>query len=326
MRALLKYGLWLIIAIAVIVLGGFTYVSYALPNVGPPPEMQIERTPERIERGKYLAWHVFQCIECHSQRDFSIFAAPPIESTLATGGEHFTREMGFPGEFISRNITPYGIGDWTDGELFRLITTGVRKDGEPIFPVMPYHNYGKTSVEDIKAVIAYLRTLEAVEAEHPASTVDFPFNMIIRTIPKPAELRDAPPPVSDKVAYGEYMFTAASCGECHTKFENGEFTGPLCGGGREFAFPGGAILRSANITPHPTGIKAWTKEQFIQKFKQYQDSSYVPQKVVLGKDFQTIMPWMTYSGMKEEDLGAIFDYLQTLEPIDHIVEKFVIAE
>lgn len=285
--------------------------------------MQIERAPERLERGKYLAWHVFQCMECHSQRDFSLFAAPPIAGTEGAGGDKFTREMGFPGTFVARNITPYGIGDWTDGELFRLITTGVKNDGEPIFPVMPYHNYGKCNEEDIKSVIAYIRTLDPIEADHPESEVDVPFNLILRTIPQEANLGPIPPK-SDELAYGEYMFTAAACGECHTKFENGEFTGPLCGGGRTFEFPGGAVLSSSNITPHETGIKSWTKEIFVAKFKQYQDSSYVPAPVEMGKDFQTIMPWMTYSGMTEEDLGAIFTYLQSLDPVDNAVEKFVV--
>lgn len=324
MRKVFKWGLWLLIGVVVLIASGLTYVSYALPNIGPPPEMEVEITPERVERGKYLAWHVLQCIDCHSKRDFTIFSAPPIPETLAAGGEVFNREMGFPGVFLSRNITPYGIGDWTDGELFRLITTGVKRDGEPIFPIMPYHNYGQLDPEDIKATIAYIRSLEPVEADHAASQVDVPFNFILRTIPKEAKLQKRPDK-SDKVAYGKYMFTAASCAECHTKFEKGEFVGPVCGGGRPFQFPDGSVLSSANITFHETGIKSWTKETFIQKFKAYQDSSYVPLKVKPG-EFQTLMPWMMYAGMTEEDLGAIYDYLETLPAVDNPVEKFVAAE
>lgn len=92
--------------------------------------------------------------------------------------------MGFPGVFISSNITPAGIGDWTDGELFRLITTGVKRDGTPIFPVMPYMNYGKMDEEDIKSVIAYIRTLEPVQTNHPVSKADFPFSMTFGQFPK----------------------------------------------------------------------------------------------------------------------------------------------
>jgi mono/diheme cytochrome c family protein len=324
MRKVFKWGLWLLIGVVIVIASGLTYVSYALPNIGPPSEMEVEITPERVERGEYLAWNVVLCIDCHSKRDFSIFSGPPIQETIAAGGEIFNREMGFPGVFLSRNITPYGIGDWTDGELFRLITTGVKRDGEPIFPVMPYHNYGQLDPEDIKAIIAYVRSLEPVEADHAASQVDFPFNFILRTIPKEANMQQRPDK-SDKVAYGKYMFTAAACAECHTKFEKGDFIGPLCGGGRSFQFPDGSILSSANITFHETGIKSWTKETFIEKFKMYEDSSYVPQKVNPG-EFQTIMPWMMYAGMTEEDLGAIYDYLETLPPADNPVEKFVTAE
>src|SRR5690606_1510995 len=102
------------------------------------------------------------------------------------------QSMGFPGRFISSNITPFGVGDWTDGELFRLITTGVNRDGDAIFPVMPYHQFGQLDREDIESVIAYLRTLEPVETDHPKSKADFPFNLILRTMPKKAQLTEKP--------------------------------------------------------------------------------------------------------------------------------------
>src|SRR5690606_14763866 len=98
------------------------------------------------------------------------------------GGDIFDHSMQFPGVFVSANITPSGIGEWTDGELYRLITTGVKRDGNPIFPIMPYQSYGKLDPEDIKSVIAYIRTLEPVETNHPVSKPDFPFSLIMRTI------------------------------------------------------------------------------------------------------------------------------------------------
>ena len=125
----------------------------------------------------------------------------------------------------------------------------------------------------------------------------------------------------DRVAYGEYIFTAAACGDCHTDFENGKPTGPLAGGGREFLFPDGSVLRAANLTPHETGIGYLERDDFIQRFKMYGDSSYVLPRVNPG-EFQTLMPWYMYSGMTEEDLGAIYDFLQTLEPYDNRVEMF----
>ena len=78
------------------------------------------------------------------------FSMPMVLSTRGQGGERFDQTMGFPGVYFSANITPSGIGGWTDGEIYRAITTGVRKNGKPIFPVMPYHSYGLADPEDVK--------------------------------------------------------------------------------------------------------------------------------------------------------------------------------
>ncbi len=323
MKKVLRILTIVIVAVVVIVGGLLVYVSNFLPNVGPAQDMKIELTEARIARGKYLTYHVMLCIDCHAVRDFSLFAGPPKPGTEASGGEVFDHTMGFPGVFISANITPYGVGDWTDGELFRLITTGVKKDGNPIFPVMPYHSYGKLDEEDIKSVIAYLRTLEPVMTSHPKSKADFPLNFIMRTFPRKAELKPMPAK-SDRVKYGEYLTTAAACGDCHTKFEKGEFTGEWLAGGREFTFPDGSILRTPNLTPHSTGLAEWTEEFFIMKFKAYANGSFVPHKVQPG-EMQTIMPWIMYAGMTEEDLGAIYAYLRSLPPINNKVTLYTSA-
>lgn len=320
MKKYIKYPLYTVAALVTIIITVLSYLSFALPNVGEAPDLAIEITPERVKRGKYLSYNVMMCADCHSVRDFSLFSGPPTPGTEFVGGDVFDQSMGFPGRFISANITPFGVGEWTDGELFRLITTGVKRDGEPIFPVMPYHSFGKLDPEDIKAVIAYLRTLDPVESKHPKSKADFPVNFIMRTMPQKAEFTTKPGK-ADPVAYGKYMLTASACLDCHTKFDKGKFIDPQGGGGREFVFPDGSILRTPNLTPHQTGIKHFTRESFIQRFKMYSDSSYVFPSVKPG-EFQTLMPWAMYSGMTEEDLGAIFDYLQTLEPYDNAVECF----
>ncbi len=319
MKKVLRVLLILVLIVVVVIGALLAYVNYALPNVGPAPDMQVEITPERIERGRYLAEHVMQCMECHAKRDFSLFAGPPIASTLYAGGERFDHSLGLPGVFISPNITPHGIGDWTDGELFRLITSGVKRDGEPIFPIMPYPNFGKMDAEDIKSVIAFLRTLDPVVANHPPSKADFPVNLIMRTLPQKADHQPLPPK-SDELAYGLYMVNASACGECHTKYEKGAFTGEFLAGGREFIFPDGTVVRSANLTFHETGLAGWTREMFINQFHMYADTAFIPKPVAPG-DFQTPMPWITYAGMTEQDLSAIYTYLKSLDPIDNFVDK-----
>ncbi len=316
--------MYILIVLLVGIGGLLAYVKMSLPNVGDAPVLSIEVTPERVERGKYLAYNVAVCIDCHSARDWSKFSGPIVTGTEGEGGEIFDQTMGFPGKFISKNITPFGIGDWTDGEVFRAITTGVSKDGSALFPVMPHPNYGKMAEEDIYSIIAYLRTLEPIESHPEKSKPDFPMNFILNTIPKKAEFSDIPPK-SDQVNYGRYVVNAAACAECHTNKVKGKIVGEDFAGGFEFLFPDGSVLKSSNITPHETGIGSWSKEQFIDRFKAYADSSYTPPKVLPG-EFQTVMPWTLYSHMEEEDLESIYYYLQSLQPVEQVNVVFTPAE
>ena len=307
------------VVIAVVLL--LVYVKTMLPNVGDAPDLKVEITPERVAHGKYLANHVMGCNDCHGQRDYSVFSAPMIPGSEGHGGEVFDQTMVLPGRYVAPNITPTHLGDWTDGEIFRAITTGVSKDGHALFPLMPYQSFRQLDKEDILSVIAYIRTLKPIDFSTDKSSSDFPMNFIINTIPVRADLKPAPDR-SDTVAYGKYLVTAASCNDCHTRQEKGEFVGKYLAGGFEFKFPDGSVLRSANITPDKnTGIGAWTEVQFVDRFKEYSDSSFVPVKVGQG-DFQTLMPWTFFAGMKTDDLKAIYAYLRTIEPVNNEVIHF----
>ena len=296
------------------------YLNVFLPDVGQPGREQIERTPERVERGRYLANHVAVCMDCHSVRDWSRFAGP-LSGNPGSGGEKFGREMGFPGVIYSPNITPYSLGGWTDGEILRAITTGVNKDGKALFPLMPYRHYGQMDKEDIYSIIAYIRTLDPIKSDTKTRELDFPLNFLINTMPQEAQLKPRPNE-SDRVAYGAYIINAAGCVDCHSKTVKGDIVkGSEFGGGMEFSQPAG-VVRSPNITPHnETGIGQWTKEMFVQRFKAYADSSYQSPKYT-PDDLNSPMPWHMYSGMKREDLEAIYAYLQSLKPINHSVSKY----
>lgn len=322
-RALRIIGI--IVLVILVAIGGLlAYVKTALPNVAEAPDIEIKATPDMIARGRYLANHVMLCVDCHSTRDWNQFAGPLVPGTEGQGGEVFDQKFGFPGKYIAKNITPYGLKNWTDGEIFRAITTGVSRDGTPLFPIMPHPNFGKADSTDILAVIAYLRTFAPIENNVEASKSDFPMNFIINTIPKDPAFTTRPSP-EDKLAYGAYMLNAALCGECHTKFEKGEMVGEPLAGGREFPLPDGSVLRSANLTPHATGLGSWTEEMFVQKFKMYADSSY-KSRTPAEVGYQTIMPWTMYAQMTEEDLSAIYAYLKTVPAVENKVEKFTSAQ
>lgn len=320
MKAIKITGL-IVLIIVVLATAAGAYVTLALPDTGPAPDITVEKTPERIERGKYLANSVAVCMDCHSTRDWSVFAAPMKNENIGGGGEKFGKEMGFPGNFYAPNITPYALGSWTDGEILRAITTGVNKHGKALFPIMGYQRFGKMDKEDVNSIIAYIRTLAPAKKDNPASEADFPVSLLINTMPQHAAFENKPP-ATDKIKYGAYLINVAGCVECHSKTEKGKIiAGTEFGGGMEFKMPGG-ILRSPNITvDKETGIGNWTSETFVQRFKTYADSSNGHRKLSPG-DFNTPMPWTMYAGMSEADLESIFTYLQQVKPIKHQVIKF----
>lgn len=319
-----KILLTILIVVVLIIAIAATYVKVGLPSVGDPPDLHVAITPERVEHGSYLANHVTLCMDCHSTRDWSKFSGPMLPGTNGKGGEFFDENMGFPGKFYSKNITPANIKDWTDGEIFRTITTGVDKFGNALFPVMPYHYYGKMDKEDIYDIIAYIRSLRPIDNVTPERSIDFPMNFIVNTIPEKASFVQKPPK-SDTVKYGAYLVNAAACMECHTQVDKGQVIPSLAfGGGRVFKMPHGEV-RSANITSDKSsGIGSWTAEQFVTRFKTYADPANVT--TVDSNAINTIMPWTMFAGMDTSDLRSIFAYLQTVKPIKNQVTHFIAAK
>ena len=120
----------------------------------PMPEKDMA---DPVKKGFYLA-SIGHCMECHTplvkgRRDF--------KSGLGTGGERFEGPWGVT---VSRNITSHkenGIGAWSDDEIKRAITQGVRKDGTKLRPPMGFQWYATMTDADLSAIVAYLRTVPA---------------------------------------------------------------------------------------------------------------------------------------------------------------------
>ena len=316
-----KVLLTILIIVILLIVGVASYVKFGLPNVGVAPDLHVAINPARVAHGAYLANHVTLCMDCHSTRDWTRFSGPMEVGTNGRGGELFDEKVGFPGKFYAKNITPANIKDWTDGEIFRTITTGVDKYGNALFPVMPYHYYGKMDKEDIYDIIAYIRSLPPIENKTPDRSIDFPMNFIVNTIPVKASFTQKPSK-SDTIQYGAYLVNAAACMECHTQVNKGQIIpGQEFGGGRLFQMPNGKVY-SANITPDKiSGIGNWTEDQFVTRFKVYENPANEPK--LDSKEVNTVMPWTMLAGMDTSDLRSIFRYLQTIKPIRNQVDHFV---
>ena len=312
-----KMLLWIAAFDLLVVILIFGFLA-RFPNAGEPPAIVASQDSQVIARGEYLANNVTVCIDCHSQRDWQRFSGPIVDGTQGQGGERFTHEFGFPGEFIAANITPKGIGEWSDAQLAHVITTGVKRDGQAIFPVMPYPSYRKLCREDLVALVSYIRTLVPVENSVERSTIDFPENVLMRLMPQPYVMQECPPPQLS-VTYGKYLTTIAGCEECHTPSEKGsKLPGLDFAGGFEFTLPQG-IVRSSNLTPDPrTGIGSWDADQFVARFATYRQ----PVEKVEPGMMQTVMPWTMYAQMSDDDLRAIFAYLKTTVAVERDVERW----
>jgi mono/diheme cytochrome c family protein len=144
---------------------GRTQFKIPLPPAYGPPVTNVEEPPrtDRIAYGGYLAGPVGHCMECHTP-----FAAPGHldMSRLGAGGRELPVFNAAGGLTVSRNITPdpdSGIGKWSDAQLKRAITAGIRADGTKLTRTMAFDWYAKMTPADLDAIVAYLRSLKPVK-------------------------------------------------------------------------------------------------------------------------------------------------------------------
>src|SRR5690606_42008264 len=118
-------------------------------------------------RGEYLA-RAGDCVACHT----------------APGGKVFAGGLELPtplGNIVATNITPSktaGIGNYSLEQFDAAVRRGIRADGKPLYPAMPYPSYAKVTDEDIEAMYAYfMNAVEPVESRPPQTKLPFPFNI-----------------------------------------------------------------------------------------------------------------------------------------------------
>jgi hypothetical protein len=242
------------------------------------------------------------------------------EDLPLSGGVVFP--MGPLGSISVPNLTPdpeTGLGRYSDGQVFRMLRHAIRPDGTASMSlIMPFQGMAD---EDHVAIVSYLRSLDPVVHEVPPSQWTLmgkairvfapPFQPVLEpTFPAKA------PPMEATVERGEYIVRyVANCYACHTQHDMATFEriGPEFGGGMEFEpDPGlnnGIWMRSPNITSHPTGVlkNFPTAEDFIARFRAGRTREGSP------------MHWGPFSRMSEEDLRAIYLFLQSVPPVDNEV-------
>lgn len=297
--------------------GLVAFVATYSPAQRAAADVQLPDDAETLARGKYLADHVMACGACHGERNWSVFGAPT--SNDMGGGECWGETQKFPGQVCAPNLTnsDNGLGQWSDGEVLRAMREGVDRDGNAL-GIMPYEAYVHASDEDSQSVLAYLRSLEPVDKSFPDPSFDFPVSFFLKLGPKPIEQAVQAPARGETAEYGEYLSRVALCYQCHTPVDDNHqlLEDRPFFGGQVFEGEFGTVV-SANITPSSAGIGGLTREAFIQRFRDHRNSE---QPAPGGRN--TVMPWQNYADMTDQDLGAIYTFLQTVPKSDEGVVTF----
>lgn len=265
---------------------------------------------DAIARGKYVFGATGGC-GCHTEKD------RPVNS----GGRKYEGPFG---TVYSTNITPdrqTGIGDWTDDQIITAIRLGRRSNGERLVPVHPYPVFNGMAEEDLRAVVAYLRSLPAVNRPNQPKKVVPLFESVFL----PAWLaafapREKPPPSAPTsgLARGEYLVRAVGhCGECHTPrgitqaTDNSRFLGGTGKG------PDGDPV--PNITPDKDTGLTWSEEEIAD----YLGSGNKPDGDVAGGLMAEMIEGVTagFKDLTKEDRLAIARYLKSVPAVRNKVTK-----
>jgi mono/diheme cytochrome c family protein len=258
------------------------------------------RAETPLERGTYLMHSIVACGNCHTPKG----PQGDVPGMELAGGVDFKEDV-FTA--ISPNITPdaeTGIGKWTDAQIITAIREGKRPDGTIIGPPMPIALYRDMADDDVKAIVAYLRTVKPIANKVAKSQYKIPLPPSYG----PPVTNVAPIARTDKVAYGKYLASSLGhCVECHsTPGANGapDFVNHTGGGGMHFNGPWG-VSYAPNITPAALG--------------KYSDDD-IKNAITKGvrPDGSRLMPPMAYgyyANIAPADLDAIVAYLRTLKPL-----------
>src|SRR5215475_3472642 len=203
-----------------------------------------------LERGSYLVNNIGACSNCHTPR---VQGVPDLTRRLSGGFQTFD-EPWFTVK--GANVTPdkdTGIGNWSDAELRKALTEGVRPNGIQLAAVMPYAFLKVMTPRDTDAMIAYLRTLPAIRNEVQAP--QYKAQQAAVAVPwadKPMSEDDLKTPAKR----GLYLSSIAHCMACHSRASEAvpaDFKANFGRGGREFKGPWG-VSAAAKISASPKGL------------------------------------------------------------------------
>lgn len=251
------------------------------------PDLQIHEDVVKadIELGKRLYTVRAGCIDCHG----ADLSGAVIMENPAMGNVH------------GANITPYKLKDWTDEDIANAVRYGIHKEGRSL-RFMPSFDYEGISKGDLAALIAYVRSVPAVEKENHQNTFG-PIAHVMSVagqmpIMFPAHAIDHSKGFSEKPAeeptfeFGKYL--AHSCVGCH----RADYSGGKIPGG-DPSWPPAADIRLGNFA-------AYTEESFKEMI-------LTGKSPVTGAMLRPPMPIHLLKQLNETETKALWAYLSTLK-------------
>lgn len=268
----------------------------------------LAQTP--VERGAHLVNTIGACSNCHTPRLAPPGVGPNLELRFSGGFQTFNEPF-----FTVKgsNLTPdrdTGIGAWSDADLKRALTGGVRPNGVPLAMVMPYNFLRVLTPSDLDAVVAYLRSVPAIRNEVQPPV----YKSAMPAPPVPgAEQPMTQEALKDPVKHGFYLASLAHCMACHSRVSEevpADFKNAWGKGGRVFKGPFGESI-AANISSHKEkGLGAWTDAEIKRALTEG-----------TSKDGRRLKPPMIdyvayYKNWTSGEIDALIGWVRTIPPIE----------
>ncbi len=259
-----------------------------------------------IANGAYM-FHAGGCASCHAAPGAKGAAKERLAGGLALKSPF--------GTFYAPNISPDardGIGGWSERDFINAMMYGVSPDGRHYYPAFPYTFYRHMRLADVRDIKAYLDTLPAVKSVAREHDLTFPFT-IRRLLGGWKFLFMGAAPESfvdtgdERLRRGAYLVNGPGhCGACHSPRNMfGAIIGARAYSGAPNPEGEGVV---PNITPHPSGIGAWSVDDIAESLK----SGFTPEFDTFGGSMVAVQENM--AKLSDADRLAIATYLKALPP------------
>lgn len=256
-----------------------------------------------VARGKYLAI-ASDCTACHTAPGGKPMAGGlPIDTPI--------------GPIIATNISPSrtaGIGNYTLDQFSAALRKGIRADGQPLYPAMPYTAYALMPDEDVAALYAYfMNGVEPVDTKTAETSLPFPFNIrqsmrIWNLLFLNSKPFTPDPAQSAEWNRGAYLVRGpAHCGACHTprNLLMAETSSRELGGADV------GFWHAPNLTADPnSGIGGWSVEDLVAYMRDGHANAKAQAGGPMAEAVENSLRFLT-----DEDLRAIATYLKTVPAI-----------